>query len=239
MEASTTAPEVRSDFAEGLRAIAPLVIAALPIGLVFGALAAQKGLSPFETMLMSSVVFAGGSQFVAIDFWADPVPWVAITISALLVTIRHVLMPASLGTKTRQMRFGKQLIAYGFLADEVWALSEHRARKGRVSFPFMMGLALPFYLNWLVMTGVGASLGTLLADLDPAKWGFDFAFPAIFIGLIMGFWQGKKTAAILGASGLAAVACKWFVPGAWYIAAGAVAGVAVAAITASDEAEVV
>ncbi|GLQ18960.1 AzlC family ABC transporter permease [Maritalea porphyrae] len=225
-----------NDFADGLRAIAPLVVAAFPIALVFGALAAQKGLSPFETMLMSSVVFAGGSQFVAVDFWADPVPWVAITISALLVNIRHVLMSASLGTKTHQMGFGKQLIAFGFLADEIWALSEHRARKQDASFAFMMGLAMPFYINWVVMTGVGSSLGTLLANLDPAKWGFDFAFPAIFIGLIMGFWQGQKTGIILAASGLAAIACKALVPGAWYIAAGAAAGVLVAAILTDPEA---
>ncbi|MCZ4272588.1 AzlC family ABC transporter permease [Maritalea porphyrae] len=235
MSVSGSALTRRSDFSDGLRAIAPLVVAAFPIALVFGALAAQKGLSPFETMLMSSVVFAGGSQFVAIDFWATPVPWVAITISALLVNIRHVLMSASLGAKTKQMGFGWQLIAFGFLADEVWALSEHRARKQGTSFAFMMGLAIPFYVNWLVMTGVGASLGTLLADLDPAKWGFDFAFPAIFIGLIMGFWQGQKTGVILGASGVAAIACKAFVPGAWYIAAGAVAGVLVAAVLADPE----
>ncbi|MFT6659467.1 AzlC family ABC transporter permease [Maritalea sp.] len=235
MSVSADASPARSDFSDGLRAIAPLVIAAFPIALVFGALAAQKGLSPFETMLMSGVVFAGGSQFVAIDFWASPVPWVAITVSALLVNIRHVLMSASLGAKTRQMGFGWQLIAFGFLADEVWALSEHRAQKQGTSFAFMMGLAVPFYVNWLVMTGVGASLGTLLADLDPAKWGFDFAFPAIFIGLIMGFWQGNKTAMILAASGLAAIACKAFVPGAWYIAAGAVAGVLVAAMLADPK----
>jgi len=235
MSVSETSHSNRNDFSDGLRAIAPLVVAAFPIALVFGALAAQKGLTAFETMLMSSVVFAGGSQFVAIDFWASPVPWVALTVSALLVNIRHVLMSASLGAKTKQMGFGWQLIAFGFLADEVWALSEHRARKQGASFSFMMGLALPFYFNWLVMTGVGASLGTLLADRDPAKWGFDFAFPAIFIGLIMSFWKGSKTGMILAASGLAAIACKTFVPGAWYIAAGAVAGVVVAAILADDE----
>jgi len=235
MSVSETSHSNRNDFSDGLRAIAPLVVAAFPIALVFGALAAQKGLTAFETMLMSSVVFAGGSQFVAIDFWASPVPWVTLTVSALLVNIRHVLMSASLGAKTKQMGFGWQLIAFGFLADEVWALSEHRARKQGASFSFMMGLALPFYFNWLVMTGVGASLGTLLADRDPAKWGFDFAFPAIFIGLIMSFWKGSKTGMILAASGLAAIACKTFVPGAWYIAAGAVAGVVVAAILADDE----
>jgi len=91
MSVSETSHSNRNDFSDGLRAIAPLVVAAFPIALVFGALAAQKGLTAFETMLMSSVVFAGGSQFVAIDFWASPVPWVALTVSALLVGVSRAL----------------------------------------------------------------------------------------------------------------------------------------------------
>lgn len=57
----------KSEFGAGLRAIAPVIVAAMPIGLVFGAVAASKGLSPLETVLMSALVFAGGSQFVAMD----------------------------------------------------------------------------------------------------------------------------------------------------------------------------
>lgn len=60
------------EFLAGMRAIFPLVVAVLPIGLVFGAVAATKGLSPLETTLMSALVFAGGSQFVAMDIWTHP-----------------------------------------------------------------------------------------------------------------------------------------------------------------------
>ncbi len=61
-----------SDYIAGIKHIAPLLVAMVPISLVFGGLAAQKGLSPLEVLLMSAVVFAGGSQFVAIDFWGQP-----------------------------------------------------------------------------------------------------------------------------------------------------------------------
>ncbi|MBB3591852.1 putative branched-subunit amino acid permease [Rhizobium sp. BK529] len=60
------------EFLLGMRTIFPLIVAVWPIGLVFGAVAATKGLSPLETALMSALVFAGGSQFVAMDIWTIP-----------------------------------------------------------------------------------------------------------------------------------------------------------------------
>ena len=56
----------RRDIRAGLRDIAPVAVAALPIGLLFGAIAAAKGMSPLEVTLMSALVFAGGAQFAAI-----------------------------------------------------------------------------------------------------------------------------------------------------------------------------
>ena len=71
----------------------------LPIGLLFGALAAGKGLSPLEVFLMSALVFAGGAQFAAVELWATPAPIAALVFSTLLINARHVLMGASLVPK--------------------------------------------------------------------------------------------------------------------------------------------
>ena len=87
------------EFLAGTRAIFPLIVAVLPIGLVFGAVSATKGLSALETTLMSALAFAGGSQVVAMDIWTHPASWIGVGFAALLVNIRHVLMSASIGTK--------------------------------------------------------------------------------------------------------------------------------------------
>ena len=50
---------------------------------------------------MSASVLAGAAQFVAIEVWRDPVSSVLLTVTALIVNIRHVLMGASL---SRHMR---------------------------------------------------------------------------------------------------------------------------------------
>jgi predicted branched-subunit amino acid permease len=79
---------------------------------------------------------------------------------------------------------------------------------------------------------VGVLLGQTLGD--PAAYGFDFAFTAMFICILTGFWRGARTGAVLAASAAAAAATKLAVPGAWYVMAGALAGVAVAAAMAND-----
>ncbi len=214
------------EFLGGVRAIFPLIVAVLPIGLVFGAVSATKGLSALETVLMSALVFAGGSQFVAMDIWTHPASWIGVGFAALLVNIRHVLMSASIGTKMQAFPGIRRYVAMLFLADELWAMAEFRAGTTRLTPAWYAGIVAPFYLTWVGSSLAGALLGAFLGD--PAVIGLDFAFPAVFIVLVMGFWKAPETGAVLAASGLAAVAVHQFVPGVWYIAAGALAGLAMA-----------
>jgi predicted branched-subunit amino acid permease len=88
-----------ADFRLGLSHIFPVLIAAVPIALLWGTLAAKAGLSPLETGLMSISVFAGASQFVAIGLWNTPIPVSAILIATFLVNLRHVMMGASIARR--------------------------------------------------------------------------------------------------------------------------------------------
>ena len=219
----------KSEFVAGLKAVAPVIVAAMPIGLVFGAVAASKGLSPLEAVLMSALVFAGGSQFVAMDIWMHPASWTTLGFAALLVNIRHVLMGASLGRKMDAFRPWQKYLGALVMADENWAMAEARARRTRLTPAFFAGLSILFYVNWVVCSLAGALLGAFLGD--PALIGLDFAFPAVFIVLVTGFWKGSSTGLVLLASALASIAVYLMVPGAWYIAAGAAAGLVAAFAT--------
>ncbi len=216
----------KTEFWAGLKTIAPIIVAAMPIGLVFGAVAASKGLSPFEATLMSAMVFAGGSQFVAMDIWTHPASWTALGFAALLVNIRHVLMGASLGRKLQAFSPLQKYLGVLVMADENWAMAEARAQKATLTPAYYAGLAVLFYCNWVACSLIGALLGAFLGD--PATIGLDFAFPAVFIVLVMGFWKGPATGMVLIASAAASILVHHFVPGAWYIAAGAAAGLAAA-----------
>jgi predicted branched-subunit amino acid permease len=88
------------------------------------------------------------------------------------------------------------------------------------------------WLNWVALTGLGAWLGRVIED--PARLGFDFAFVAVFVALLHGMWHGRTTLLPWLASGIVAVLVYLAVPGPWYVAAGALAGLATALLTVAD-----
>lgn len=220
---SNTTLEIR----QGFRSILPLTVAVVPIGLVFGAVAATKGLSPLEAALMSALVFAGGSQFVAMDLWSHPASIAALGMAALLVNVRHVLMGASISRHMAAFSSRQKILSMFFLADEIWAVAEFRARNHRLTPAWFFGAALPFYAAWVLSGLAGALLGSFIGD--PSVIAMDFVFPAVFVILIAGFWRGARTGLILVGSGACALLVHHLVPGVWYILAGALGGVSVAA----------
>jgi len=211
----------------GLTAILPAAIAVVPFGLLLGAAAAEKGLTPLETGLMGAFVFAGSSQFVAVGLWTEPAPWLALGFTTLLINLRHVLMSASIAARFGEFPAWLRPVALFFLADEIWAVAERRAVDVPLTPAFYFAAAVLLYVNWLVWTVAGVLLGPALGD--PQAIGFDFAFTAIFIGLIAGFWQGRRTGLVIATSGVTASLVHLAVEGPWYVLAGALAGVAVAA----------
>lgn len=223
------------EFRQGVIDILPVIAAASVIGLLWGTLAASKGLSPLETGLMSVSVFAGAAQFVAIELWRDPAPWAFLTMTVFIVNIRHVLMGASLSRHMGLIPPGWQAALLYMMADENWAFSERRALTQPLTMAYYLGLGLPMVLTWTVSSVAGALAGVWLED--PGAYGFDFAFSALFIGILAGFWKGPKTGAVLAASAVAAALAKLTVPGAWYIVLGGLAGVAVAVLRHAEEEE--
>jgi 4-azaleucine resistance transporter AzlC len=222
----------KSEFRAGLFLILPALLSGIPFALILGAAAAQKGLSPLEVGLMSALVFAGGSQFVAVGLWTDPAPWLALGFAAMLVNLRYVLMSASIATKLKRFpKAGRALIVF-FLADETWALAEKRAAETPLTAWFLLGLIPIFYLDWVFFTVLGAIVGS--AFQNPERIGFDFAFTAIFIALIAGLWRGRRTGVVVAASAAASALTYLAIDGPWYVIAGAIVGSAVAALFPAD-----
>jgi 4-azaleucine resistance transporter AzlC len=217
-----------SEFRAGLAAIVPAALAVIPFGLILGAAAAQKGLSPLEVGLMGALVFAGGSQFVAVDLWTDPAPWLALGFAALLVNLRYVLMSASLAGAMKSFPRFWQFVTVFFLADETWAFAERRARHTPLTTPFLLGLIPVFYVNWLVWTVIGTLIGESIRN--PEVYGLDFAFTAIFIGLAAGFWKGPRTGMVMAVSAVASALTYLAIDGPWYVMTGAMAGIAAAVL---------
>ena len=215
-------------------AVFPIVVAAVPFALILGQQAAAKDLTPAEMLAMSAIVFAGSSQLIAVGLWSTPAPVAALALMAFLVNLRHTLMGASLSGKIAHFGRLRWLAAF-LLTDEAWALSERRAIDQPISRTFYFTVALTLFVCWQIASVLGTVFGAYLEH--PETYGLDFTFPAIFIALALGFWKGaRRTGPVLVASATVAVIVHATVPGAWYVIAGALAGIVAAVLAAPREA---
>jgi len=224
-----------SDFKAGVAVGWPMFLAYVPIAMLWGTLAAAKGFSPLEALLMSGLLYAGASQFVAIEMWVDPLPIVLMIFTIFIVNVRHMLYAASISRHINGIERRWHPFLMYILTDEAWALLERKALTHPLTLGYYLGVAFPLWPTWFISSAIGAYLGHALPD--PALIGLDFAFAAMFIAILAGFWKGPRTGAVVIISAVIAVIAKTYLSGAWYIVLGGLAGVAVAALTFKEVAE--
>jgi predicted branched-subunit amino acid permease len=140
-----------------------------------------------------------------------------------------VLMSASIARHITAIPRAKASVLLFWLTDEAWAMLERRALQRPLSAAYFLGVALPIWPVWFTFSGLGAAIGSVIGDTS--TYGLDFAFAAMFIAVLAGFWKGARTALILIVSATAAVLAKLALGGAWYIIVGGLAGMLVAFIT--------
>lgn len=228
---------VRRELQRGLLAALPVMIGFVPFALVLGAQAAQKGLSPLEVPLMTGLNFGGGSEFAAIELWTSP-PHVALIVAmTFLVNSRHLLMGAALAPLIQHLPKRKALPALFFMCDESWAMSLADARNRlqsdadtAFSLRYYLGVSAGLYLTWVLFTALGAITGPMIGDIE--AYGFDMAFPAVFLVLLRGMWKGVRASRPWLVSLIVAALAYLLVPGAWHVGAGAIAGLTAATVWA-------
>jgi 4-azaleucine resistance transporter AzlC len=213
----------RSQFWLGVTLFIPVAVSIASYGLVWGVLAGQKGLGVLEVLLMSGLVFAGASQFVALDSWTPGnLPVLSIVIATGIVNLRMLLMSATLRPLVSHLSLPRALGAMFFVSDEQWAMTMAEMRKGGGSVAFMCGTGVLSWLAWVASTLLGRVLGAFIDD--PVRYGLDFAFTATFIALLLGMWKGRGDLVPWLAGALAALATAGTVEGKWYIIVGGILG---------------
>lgn len=224
------------EFFSGFKKTLPLVIGMIPFGLAYGILGVQAELSVMEVALMSLVVFAGSSQFMAVQMISQDASFGFIVLSTFLINLRHVLMGLSLSVYLNKLKTGwLSLLSFG-LTDESYAVTIDHYQKSKTSEGnpwFMLGSCLSVYFFWLVFSIIGGLLGNSIKD--PLSWGLDFAMPATFLSILIPQIVSIRILAVVVISGICAVAAYIIVPGKWYIIIATV--VAVTAGTAMEISE--
>lgn len=196
--------EARKMFWIGVRAELPLLIGIFPFGMIYGALALNAGLSIGAAQMMSSIVFAGSSQFVASQLVHDAAPGFVIVLTIAVVNLRHMLYSASLAPYLKDLSLKwKALLSY-LLTDEAYAPSIlHYEREGVQPFShwYLLGAGFSLWFIWQVSTAVGIFLGTAI----PEGWHLDFALPLTFIAMVVPILKNRPMIAAALSAGLVAL----------------------------------
>ncbi|EGB13673.1 AzlC family protein [Pseudodesulfovibrio mercurii] len=200
----------------------PVALSVFAYGLVYGLLTRQAGLTMGEAALSSGLIFAGSSQFVALDMWSHPLPITALIFTTFIVNLRHVLMSASLTPWMRGLPPRTTLPLLFLLVDESWAMTYGAVSRGKSDLGFLLGSGLLIWAAWMGATITGRLAGAVIPD--PEAFGLDFAFTAVFLSLLAGLWKGKGDIPPWAVAAITALVVHHFLPGKWYIVIGGLAG---------------
>ena len=179
-----------SEWRKGLKAAVPVIVGYVPIGLAFGILASQQGLTVGTVFLMSLIVYAGSSQFIAAAMMATGADAVSVISTTFLVNLRHLLMSASLSQHMKKFSTKLQSIISFGITDETFAVSGSYVQNNIATEGYFLGLHLASHGRWILSTVLGGIFGSRLTDTT--KWGIDFALSAMFIGLLIMQLKDKK-----------------------------------------------
>jgi 4-azaleucine resistance transporter AzlC len=199
------APTSTSEFWLGVRDELPLLLGVAPFGMIYGVLAVAASLPNGISQAMSSIVFAGSSQFLAVQLLGSGVPLLIILLTGIVVNLRHALYSASIAPFVHHLSPAwKAGLAY-LLTDEAYAVAiNHYAdetRDNRHKHWYFLGAGLTLWACWQISSALGIFVGQVI----PADLPLDFTLPLIFIALVVPNLRDKPAIIAALAAGLISV----------------------------------
>jgi 4-azaleucine resistance transporter AzlC len=179
------APTIQTQLIAGMKAELPIAVGVVPFGMIYGVLALAAGVPPLLALAMSSIVFAGSAQFIAVQLISVASPAAILLSTTFIVNLRHLLYSASLAPHLRHLpRAWRWLLAY-LLTDEAYAIAavhyQDKSQTLTYKHYYFLSAGLTLWLSWQMSTAVGLFLGAQI----PASWSLDFTLALTFIGIVV------------------------------------------------------
>lgn len=177
----------------GLKAGVPIFLGYFPIAMAFGILSKGTGLSLYETLGFSMIVFAGAAQFIGVSMIAMGGSGLEIILTTLFLNFRHFLMSASLAPKIKDNHFYlKPLISY-FITDESFSVASFA--NGQLTAKYMVSMELTGYVGWATGSCLGYIIGSVLPPLLQESMGIGLY--AMFVALLVPELKKNNKAIVL------------------------------------------
>lgn len=206
----------------GFKRMVPLSLFVIAFGLAFGVAAIQRGLTGFEALLMSGLVFAGAAQFASLELWGPTIPLVALIATTFAINARHLLMGAALYPWVRHLPTGQRYACLGLMSDSNWAMAAADYRRGETNVGMLVGGGIALWLAWMLGTLLGVVFGSGISE--PERFGLDVIMGCFLLAMLVG---GKPQLSMLIPWSVAAVAALlaiYFLPTNAHVIVGALAG---------------
>lgn len=189
------------------RDVCAIALAVGAVGTSFGAICVAAGLPAWAVVAMSTLVFAGGAQFMAVGLLVAGSP-VAAVLAGLLLNARHLPFGLAVGDAIGE-RLPAKLLGSHLMTDEAVAFALARTDPhGRRRAYWMTGAAL--FVGWNV--GAVAGVGLAGAVGEPAAFGLDAAFPAGLLALLLPSLRDRATRRAAGVGAAVAVGTTPLLP---------------------------
>jgi 4-azaleucine resistance transporter AzlC len=196
----------RQGLVAGMRAVLPIAIAVLAFGASFGILARDAGMGTVAPIVMSLTTFAGSAQFAVASVLESGGAVAAAIAAAVMLNLRYLAVGMSVAPSLQGGKLRRLAVAQ-LAVDESWAVAQ---RDGRVDRDRLIGAGVVLMTAWCGGTVLGVVGGGALGD--PADYGLDAMFPALFLALLVGQLDGRRACVAALAGGLIALALTPLVP---------------------------
>lgn len=192
---------------ELLRDVGAIAAAAAVNGASFGAIAVAASLPVWVPVVMSVLVFAGGSQYLAVGVVAAGGGPLAAVLGGLVLNARHLPFGLAVGHVIGD-GWAARIVGSHLLVDEsvAFAMGQRDPARSRAAF-WACGIAL--FASWNVAVFAGALAGQLVDD--PAALGLDAVFPAAMLALVLPSLREASTWRPAAVGALIALAATPFV----------------------------
>ena len=189
----------------------PVMTGYLVLGIGFGIILKTKGFGVLWALAMSTVIYAGSMQFVAINLMTGGASLAVTALTTLMVNARHLFYGISMVDRYKGAGKKKPYMVYA-LTDETYSLvcgedskqadnhsltgpeaEVEKARRHRYYFT----VSLLDQIYWVT----GSVCGSLLGSVIPFNTeGIDFALTALFVTVFVEQWisAGKHGPALAG-----------------------------------------
>ncbi len=197
------------EFKIGLRELAPQAPGVAAWGLMTGVAMVKSGMSVFESVAMTLLVFAGSSQLAAIPLLVAGAPAWVILATGFCVNLRFVVFSLHLRPHLIHLPRWERLLHGYVTADISYVLFTrrfhqpgHTPEQRRAQEAYLAGNDCLNWSSWMVASLIGVAL----ANFIPPAWGLGFAGILCLLGIQCSLASSRMRMVASAVAGAAAVA---------------------------------